>query len=50
MRLLRARLTGEPHALCEVSPLLAEVPRKTINTSKRDAQSLKIHRGFIAPW
>jgi hypothetical protein len=47
MRLFRARST-ESHFFCEVNSLLAEVPRKTINTSKRDAHGLKIHRGFIA--
>jgi hypothetical protein len=38
----------KPPLLCEVHPQLEKMLRKTINLSKKDAQTLKIHRGFIA--
>jgi hypothetical protein len=39
---------GSAYILCEVSSQLAEMLRKTTNLSKKDPQTLQIHRGFIA--
>jgi hypothetical protein len=48
MHFVQSRLTGKPHALCEVCSQLAKMMQEIEILSKKDAYGLKIHRGFIA--